>query len=124
MQFKIERFKNMPYAGKVGLTLWLTSWVWFLSVYYYLTNDSTWVVKLSVAVAILVPFLFQSQNWARMIAILGNAMGIILSILFYYKGLVLIATVNVLLFGGSIYYLMVPATSRYFKTHSQHGRQG
>lgn len=122
MQFKIERFKNMPYAGKVGLTLWVTSWIWFLSVYYYLTNDSTWVVKLSIAVAILVPFLFQSQNWARMIAILGNAMGIVLSILFFYKGLVLIATVNVLLFGGSIYYLMVPATSRYFKAHSQPGR--
>jgi hypothetical protein len=46
-------------------------------------------------------------------------MGILLSLYFIISGFVLIATVNIMLFGGSIYYLMVPATSRYFKTHGQ-----
>jgi hypothetical protein len=123
MQFKIDRFKNMPYVGKMGLSLWLVGWIWLIAMYYYLTQDSALTIKLSISVVILVPFLFQSQNWARIIALLGNAMGIFISVLFYYKGLVMIATVNVLLFGGSIYFLMVPATSRYFKTHTRPGRQ-
>ena len=123
MQFKIERLKNMPYPGKMGLSLWLVGWIWLIAMYFYLTQDSALAGKLSISVAILIPFLIQCQNWARIIALLGNAMGIVISVLFYYKGLVLIATVNVLFFGGSIYYLMVPATSRYFKAHGQPGRQ-
>ena len=123
MRSKIERFKNMPFAGKMGLSLWLVGWIWLISMYYYLTKDSTLAVKLSISVVILIPFLVQIQNWARIIAQLGNAMGIVISVLFFYKGLVLIATVNVLLFGGSIYFLMIPATSRYFKAHGQPGRQ-
>lgn len=122
MQFKIDKFKNMPFTGKMGLTLWLGGWIWLIAIYYYLTKDTTLAVKLSIATLILVPFLFQCQNWARIIAMLGNAMGIIISALFFVKGLVLIATVNILLFGGSIYYLMVPTTSRYFKSHSQQNR--
>ena len=113
----------MPFAGKMGLSLWLVGWIWLIAMYYYLTKDSTLAVKLSISVVILIPFLVQIQNWARIIAQLGNAMGIVISVLFFYKGLVLIATVNVLLFGGSIYFLMVPATSRYFKTHGRPGRQ-
>jgi hypothetical protein len=123
MRSKIERFKNMPFAGKMGLSLWLVGWIWLISMYYYLTKDSTLAVKLSISVVILIPFLVQIQNWARIIAQLGNAMGIVISVLFFYKGLVLIATVNVLLFGGSIYFLMIPVTSRYFKAHGQPGRQ-
>jgi len=119
MQFKIEKLKNMPYTGKVGVTLWAVSWIWLISVYYYLTKDTDWLIKLSIMVVILAPFLFQGQNWARIIAMLGNAMGIILSILFFFKGFVLFGTVMVMLFGGSIYFLVIPATSRYFKTQGR-----
>lgn len=118
MQFKIEKFKNMPYTGKVGSTLWLASWIWLISVYYLLTQDTTWVAKLSIAVILLGLFVFQAQNWARLIAVLGNVMGILLSGYFFIAGFILIATVNVMLFGGAIYFLMVPTTTRYFKIQS------
>lgn len=119
MQFKIEKFKDMPYTGKVGSTLWLVSWIWLISAYYYLTQDTTWVAKLSIAVLLLGLFIFQAQNWARLIAVLGNVMGILLSGYFFVAGFILIATVNVMLFGGAVYFLMVPATSQYFKVQSQ-----
>jgi len=122
MQFKVEKFKNLPFAGKMGLTLWLIGWIWLVSVYYNLTKDKDLTFKLSLGAVILIPFLVQIQNWARWIVILGNVMGILYSYYFFIGGHVSIATVNVMLFGGSIYYLMVPVTSRYFKTHSQSGR--
>lgn len=108
----------MPYSGKVGTTLWVVSWVWLISAYYYLTHDTNWAAKLSIAAVILSLFLVQAQNWSRLIAVMGNIMGILLSGYFFLGGFVLIATVNVILFGGAIYYLMVPATSRYFKARS------
>jgi hypothetical protein len=122
MQFKIEKFKNMPFTGKMGLTLWLIGWIWMIAAYYYLTRDKDLTLKLSIAAVILIPFLIQIQNWARWIVILGNVMGILYSYYFLIGGHVTIATVNVILFGGSIYYLMVSATSRYFKAHGQSGR--
>ena len=112
----------MPFTGKMGLTLWLVGWIWLMSVYYYLTNDKDLTLKLFFAAVILIPFLIQIQNWARWIVILGNVMGILYSYYFFIGGHVLISTVNVMLFGSSIYYLMTPATSRYFKTLSQAGR--
>jgi hypothetical protein len=122
MQFKIDKFKNMPFTGKMGLTLWLVGWIWLISVYYFLVKDMNLTVRFAIAVVVLIPFLLQIQNWARWIAILGNVMGILYSYHFFISGQVLIATVNVMLFGGSIFYLMVPATSRYFKTLNQAGR--
>ena len=89
---------------------------------YFKLPDTNWALKLFIMVCILSPFLLQAQNWARWIAILGDVMGILLSAYFFAAGFVLIATVNVILFGGSIYYLMIPVTSRYFKIHSQSGR--
>jgi glucose-6-phosphate-specific signal transduction histidine kinase len=122
MQFKIDRFKNLPFTGKMGLTLWLIGWIWLISVFFYLTKDKDLTFKLSIAVIILIPFIIQIQNWARWIVILGNMMGILYSYYFFIGGHVLIATVNVMLFGSSIYYLTVPATSRYFKPQSHPDR--
>lgn len=119
MQFKLDKLRNMPYSGKMGTTLWMLSWIWLISVYYYLTRDTTWTTKLSIAAALLILFLLQAQNWARLIAVLGNMMGILLTWHFFLKGFILIAVVNVLLFGSSIYFLMAPATSRYFKAQSR-----
>jgi len=121
MQFSIDKIKNMPYTAKVGATLWLFSWTWLLVVYYNLTKDTNWVYKLSIAIAILAVLLFQAQNWARIISVLANIMGILLSGYFYMGGFILIATVNVVLFGGAIYYLMVPSTAVYFKSQTKSG---
>ena len=118
----------MPYSGKVGLTLWIVSWIWLIAAYYNLTHDTNWVAKLSIAACLLGLFLFQAQNWARMISVMANAMGIFLSGYFFMAGFTLIATVNVILFGGAIVYLMMPATSQYFKAQSPQknipGKQG
>jgi hypothetical protein len=121
MQFKIERFTNMPYTGKVGSTLWIVSWIWMISTYYFLTHDTHWVVRSSIAAAILGLLLFQAQNWARWISVMANLMGILLSINFFKAGFTLFATVDVILFGGAIAFLMAPATSEFFKSQS-HGK--
>ena len=122
MLFKVDIFKNMPFSGKFGASLCAVGWIWIIAFCYVKLPDTNWALKLSIMVCILSIFLFQAQNWARWIAILGNVMGLLLSAYFFIGGFVLIATVNVMLFGGSTYYLMVPATSRYFKTHSQSGK--
>ncbi len=119
MLFKAEIFKNMPFTGKVGTSLCAAGWMSIIAFCYFKLPETNWALKLLIMVCILIPFLLQAQNWARWIAILGNVMGILLSAYFFMAGFVQIATVNVMLFGGSSYYLIVPATSRYFKTHSQ-----
>jgi hypothetical protein len=122
MLFKAEIFKNMPFSGKVGASLFAGGWISIIAFSYFKLPDTNWALKLFIMVCILSPFLLQAQNWARWIAILGNVMGILLSVYFFMAGFVQIAAMNVVLFGGSIYYLMLPATSRYFRTHSQSGR--
>lgn len=119
MQFSVEKFNNMPSSAKMGFTLWVVGWAWLIAVYYYLTKDSDWTLRLSIAIGLLTIFISQAQNWARLICILANIMGILLSIYFYLGGFVAVATVNVVLFGGGIYYLMVPATTGYFKEQSK-----
>jgi hypothetical protein len=122
MLFKSENFKNMPFSAKVGVSLCAVSWVWIIAFCYYKLPDTNWALKLSIMLCVLSFFLFQAQNWARWIAILGNVMGLLLSAYFFIGGFVMFATVSVMLFGGSTYYLMVPPTSRYFKAHSQSSR--
>lgn len=122
MQFRLDRFKNMPFSAKVGVSLWILSWIWLLVNYYSLTKDIDWVYKLSAGIGILAVFLIQSQNWARIISVLANIMGILLSGYFFLAGFVFVATVNVILFGSAIYYLMIPATSAYFKSQSSPNR--
>ncbi len=123
MQIQSDKFKNMPDSGKFGVSLWIVSWVWLISTYYYLTRDADWSVKLTIAACLLGCFLFKAQNWARLISALANVMGIFLSGYFFLAGFILIATVNVILFGGAIYFLMVPATSQYFKAQSKYGNR-
>jgi hypothetical protein len=50
MQFSVAKFKNMPYSAKMGFTLWVAGWAWLLAVYYYLTKDSDWTLKLFIAI--------------------------------------------------------------------------
>ena len=114
----------MPQKAKVAVTLWIMSWLWLIISYYYLTHDSSWALKLAISVCLLGFFIFQAQNWARWISVLANVMGIFLSGYFFLAGFIMIATVNVILFSGGIYYFMVPITAQYFKTQSKqnHGR--
>lgn len=119
MPFSMDKFRNMPFSAKVGVTLWLVSWIWFIALYYYLTRDNDWVLKLSIAIGILAVFLFQAQNWARWISMLANSMGLLLSVFFFIKGYVFESALNLILFGGSIYYLLVPPTTTYFKSQGR-----
>lgn len=122
MPFQIDNFKKMPQTGKIAVTLWSVGWIWLIGAYYYLTHDINWAAKLAMALLLLVIFLSQAQNWARLISILANVMGIFLSGYFFLAGFILVATVNVILFGGAIYYLMIPPTARYFKAQSMKNR--
>jgi hypothetical protein len=122
MLFKVEVFKNMPFVGKLGSILCAVSWIWIIAICYFMLSDKNWAFKLSIMVVILSFFLFQAQNWARWVAVLGDALGILLSGYFYIGGFVSFAVVNALLFGASLYCLTAPVTSQYFKAHSQHSR--
>lgn len=122
MPFQMDNFKKMPQPGKIAVTLWIVGWVWLIGAYYYLTNDFSWAIKLSIAAFLLLIFLSQAQNWARLISVLANVMGIFLSGYFFLAGFILIATVNVILFGGAIYYFMVPVTAQYFQAKSMKSR--
>jgi hypothetical protein len=121
MSLSLDKLKNMPSVAKIGISFWLLSWVWFIAVYYHYTKDTQWVLKLCIAVGILSLFLSQAQNWARLISILANSMGILLSVLFFFKGLAFIAALNLVFFSGAIYLLMVSPTTAYFKSQSQTG---
>lgn len=118
MKFRPDVFFSMPQKAKIGVSLWLVSWIWYLLTTYNLTNDQDNVPKMAIAVAILVIFLSQAQNWARIIAVMVSAMGILFSSLFFAQGIIMIATVDVLLFAGAIFYLMTPTVARHFKEHS------
>ncbi|MGD9367133.1 MAG: hypothetical protein PVH87_15655 [Desulfobacteraceae bacterium] len=119
MPFSIDKIRNMPFSARVGATLWLISWIWFIALYYYLTRDNDWVLKLSIAIGILAIFLFQAQNWARWISVLANSMGLLLTVIFFFKGLVFESALNLVLFGGSIYYLLASSTATYYKSQSR-----
>lgn len=109
----------MPFSAKLGAAFWILGWVGFIAVYYNYTNDTQWVFKLSAAVGILAIFVLQAQNWARLLSILANVMGAMLSLLFFFQGLVLVAVINILLFGAAVYFLMIPQTVTYYKSQSQ-----
>jgi energy-coupling factor transporter transmembrane protein EcfT len=119
MQFSLDKFRNMPFSAKVGTTLWLISWIWFITLYYYLTKDNDWVLRLSIAIGILAVFLFQAQNWARWISVLANSMGLLLTVIFFFKGYLFESALNLILFSGSIYYLLIPSTATYYKSQSR-----
>jgi chromate transport protein ChrA len=115
----MDKFRNMPFPAKVGATLWLISWIWFIALYYYLTKDNDWVLKLSIAIGILAVFLFLAQNWARWISLLANSMGLLLTVIFLFKGYLFQSVLNLILFGGSAYYLLIPPTATYYKSQSR-----
>ncbi len=119
MKFDIERIKNMPSSAKAGVGVWFLGWVCLLATYYYFTKDTDWVLKLSIAVVILAVLLSQAQNWARLISVMANIVGILLAALFFYKGLVVIASLTIILFGCAIYFLMISSTASYFKAQSK-----
>lgn len=128
MPFSFEIMKSMPPKAKLGISSWLLSWVWFISIYYYKLGDPDgMLLKLGIAIGLLAIFLVQAQNWARLISLLANAMGILLSVIFLYKGLisienrslVFIGALNFILFCGAMYFLMIPSTVAYFKSHSR-----
>ncbi len=114
----MDKIKNMPLSAKTGIALWLASWIWFLGAYYFLIKDVDDVLKFSIAVILLAVFMLQFRNWARMLAMMANAMGILFSSYYYFGGFVMIAAVNVLLFGAAIYYLVIPTTAQFFKVDS------
>lgn len=119
MFIKIEKFRNMPFSAKVGVTLWVAGWIWFISICHYLLRDANVTIKFSIAMCILGLFLSQAQNWARWISVLANTLGIFYSSHFFIIGKVFISVVNVILFAGAIYFLIASTTSNYFKSQNR-----
>lgn len=121
MLFPMEKIKNMPFSAKTGIALWIACWVWFLGAYNYVTKDAENVFKFAIAVGLLAVFMLQIRNWARMLAMMANTLGILFSYYYFHQGFVKIAVVNIILCGAAIYYLIIPKTAQFFKANSPPG---
>jgi hypothetical protein len=118
----------MPASAALGMLLWLAGWTWFLVHYYIITQDNTFTVRTAAALALLAFFLVRVNNWARMIALMANAMAILFLSAWAFihfqssgiAGLVVNAANLVILLAAS-YYLLIAPTTRFFKAHGHSG---
>jgi hypothetical protein len=119
-------WRTMPITARLGVALWAVAWLFFLIDIYRLTQgDLGSVGKFAAAVSLLFIFLLRGQNWARMIALMANAMSILfLSFMIYIylmkaDSIAMALTVfAIALFGTSIYFLCLRESSGFFKAMS------
>jgi glucan phosphoethanolaminetransferase (alkaline phosphatase superfamily) len=126
MSFSLSQWRTIPVTVAVGILLWLLSWVGFLAIINMLFSDVAKDIRnLAIAVALLIFFLLRASNWARMIAVMANALAIVflvflvvaLSTVSGSQTAVLVA--DLVLFAAATYFLFRTATARFFKFHSQ-----
>ena len=125
MAFDISQWRSMPLTAATGISLWMISWLWFVFYIYFLTQDSNWALKLAIALILLAIFIVRASNWARIIALMSNAMAILFLIflafvLFKAEDMnnVLLVSGNFVVFCLSAYFLAIPSTADFFKKHS------
>ena len=128
MAFNLSQWRTMPVTVAAGVGLWAASWLWFLVYIYLLVQDADWVSRLAIALVLLSIFLVRASNWARMIALMSNAMAILFLIflavtLFNTRNATgaWVVIGNLAAFGLSTYCLVLPATVDFFRKHSASG---
>ena len=125
MSFQLSQWRTVPVTAALAIGAWVLSWTWFLLYIYILTQDLVWIRNLAIAIVLLSIFILRANNWARMIALMANAMAILflgfLAFVFFTTNLkdFFIVAANMVLFVLAIYFFYVPATAQFFKFHSR-----
>ncbi|MBW1649087.1 MAG: hypothetical protein JRJ44_00150 [Deltaproteobacteria bacterium] len=113
-------FEKYPKSARYGMVLLLTGWIWFfLTLYILLDEIPGKILVAGIGITILV---FKGYNWARILCMFCNFVVVIsvLCYVFYLRvsfenSILVLLSINILLFGYSGYYLFVKETSAYFK---------
>ena len=128
MAFNISQWRTMPVTVLAGIGLWAISWLLFLVYIYRLTQDSSWVSKLTVALVILSIFLLRGGNWARIIVLMSNAMSVLFLLFLAFTLFVssnangaFLVSVDLAAFCLSTYFLLNRGTADFYRKHSAMG---
>jgi hypothetical protein len=120
-----KQWRTMPVSALLGMVLWAVSWIWFLAHYYFRTQDTVYSLRMAAGLLLLALFVVQIKNWARMIALMINAMAILFLAAWAYislqasdSGAFALNAANLLAFIAASYYFLTPSTSRFFKARS------
>ena len=119
-QSPTDRPTAFPHAAILAMGIWCLSWAAFLGHIYLLTHDTTWIAKVLIAAAIIAFFLARGRNWARIIALMANAMAILFLLFLAYAFLhghgldLMITGANLLLFGIATYCLSSKGIRSFF----------
>lgn len=116
----IHNHRYFPPSVKTGFRFLIAGWaVFYLALYIILQNAIP--LKLLVIGPLMLLTILKVVNWARMLCLMCNAMVILYALFF----MVLFKTdpikftsllIAVILFATASYYLLVPASSQFFKT--------
>jgi len=119
------KFTTFPKSVKSGIILLVVSWAWFYYSMYYIFLGQDISYKL-LAVGPMICFaVFRIVNWARVLCLASNAMLIAYCLVFAYAffnsnmtkfGA---ASITVVLFGITSYYLAVKESSVFFKAYNK-----
>jgi hypothetical protein len=128
MSLPFSQWRTMPASAALAIMLWAVSWIWFLIHYYVSTQDDTYAVRIAAGIVLLSIFIVRINNWARMIALMVNAMAIFFLAIWAFASFqadksaaFVIELANLVAFFAASYYLFTSSTSRFFKTHSHSG---
>lgn len=124
MAEKSVTYNDLPHSVKTGLGLLFSGWITFLvALYVYLGSYD--FMKFFIALGILSYFIIRIRNWARVLGLLFNVIGIFycisFSLAFFLRAANLLGSfiflIIVLLMGASTYFLMRKESAVFFKTH-------
>lgn len=123
---QIEKFKNFPPSVKKGILFLLAGWLWFYwSLYGFFLKEETPSQFIIIGVSVCT-VVIMIKNWGRVLCLLCNVMIIVVYLAVSYMFFQLedipksfIASVGVVLFSLSTYYLAVGESSRFFKNHNK-----
>jgi len=120
MLIPLPELNLMPRSVRVAVLLTFSGWCCFLfATYAYYDPDSFF--KFAIAGGIVCYYLYKGKRWARVMAMLSSVFIVLYGGFFaslfagHNPTAMAFSVANVVLFGASFYYLVIPATGRFFK---------
>ncbi len=119
------KFTTFPKSVQTGIILLVASWCWFYYSLYYVFLNQEISGKLLIVGPMICFAVFRIVNWARILCLASNAMVIvwclIFALAFYNSNWTKFgaASISVVLFGLTSYYLAIKESSVFFKTYNK-----
>jgi hypothetical protein len=125
MKAFLAHYQSFPATAKNGIILLIAAWLWLLISFYRYYTPGEVEPKLLVSGFITCTLIFKVRSWARILALLGNVISIVLNLFlaahFLSSGpinLGIVAVINMVLFGAATVFLAVPETAKFYKAHT------